>query len=121
MSLNCLEKMPSSLIADLNRIFTNQHNAEKNVVGVRQRLAAKQNGQGRKSINGLGQPYLQVDDFAYHYWGQRLGYKCWKDKQFLKEFWRDNEACRIKAGGTRIQSGYGGLSSGITKKFSKKY
>lgn len=35
-----------------------------------------------------------VPDWSYHYWGQRLGYECWEDKQFVEEFLRDNPECR---------------------------
>lgn len=120
--LNCLGNAPASLIDDLNKIFTAQHDAEKRVVGVRQRMAAKALGQGRKAINGLGRPRLEVDSFAYHYWGKRLGYACWRDERFLQEFERDNEACRVKSGGTKeIMVGYGSKLSGASKRFSKKY
>jgi len=33
----------------------------------------------------------------YHYWGRRLGYACWSDKQFLHEFERDNECVRVRS------------------------
>lgn len=122
MSLNCLDSTPAWLIEDLNKIFKSQQNAENNVVGVRQKIHAKRVAHGRKSLNGLGQPYLSVDTHAYHYWGQRLGYECWKDNQFLREFHRDNEACRVKSGGTKeIMVGYGSKSDGAAKRFTKSY
>lgn len=69
-----------------------------------------------RTLDGLGRPRMCIEGTAFHYWGQRLGYDCWKDKQFLNEFERDNPAVRIKSGGTRIQSGYTG-----NKRFSKTY
>lgn len=69
-----------------------------------------------KSMDGLGRPRMVIDTTAYHYWGRRLGYDCWRDKQFLAEFERDNPAVRIKAAGTRIQVGYHG-----PRKFTKTY
>jgi hypothetical protein len=63
-------------------------------------------------VEGLGVPTMCIEAGAYHYWGQRLGYACWKDKQFLREFKRDNESVRLNVrGGTRIQSGYRGGSA----------
>ena len=56
-----------------------------------------------KSIEGLGRPVMEIDGSAYHYWGNRLGYQCWSDKQFRREFARDNPETRIKSGGTRFQ------------------
>jgi hypothetical protein len=29
-------------------------------------------------------------------WGIRLGYECWEDKQFLKEFLRDNPEVAVR-------------------------
>jgi hypothetical protein len=58
----------------------------------------------RRSIDGLGAPILEITPTAFHYWGQRFGtYECWRDKQFLREFKRDNPEARIRAHGTKIQ------------------
>lgn len=70
-------------------------------------------------MNGLGRPRLEVDSYAYHLWGQKLGYKCWKDPQFLREFERDNEHCRVRAKGTRdIHVGW---VPTLGKRFTKSY
>lgn len=89
---------------------------------------ARENNVEHRSIDGLGAPRLSITPEAYHYWGQRLGYACWSDKQFLNEFERDNPACRIKAKGTRIQSGAsgegwmsGGMSDVGNRRFTKSY
>lgn len=42
------------------------------------------------NIEGIGRKVASIPGVAYHYWGQRLGYECWEDKQFIKEFLRDN-------------------------------
>ena len=47
-------------------------------------------------IEELGQLNMQVDAFAFHWWGQQLGYECWDDDEFLREFYRDNPECRVK-------------------------
>jgi hypothetical protein len=72
---------------------------------VRQRQSAAAVGEHR-SIDGLGRLRMIIDPTAYHYWGQRLGYACWSDPQFLREYERDNPEVRVKCGGTRIQSGW---------------
>jgi hypothetical protein len=59
-----------------------------------------------KSIEGLGRLRMVITPDAFHYWGRRLGYECWRDHQFLREFERDNPAVRVKSRGTRIQVGY---------------
>lgn len=42
-----------------------------------------------------GHVKMMIPPVSYHYWGQRLGYKCWQDKQFCAEFLRDNPAARV--------------------------
>ena len=58
-----------------------------------------------------------IDPASYHYWGQRLGYECWDDDQFMKEYLRDNPLARIKNVSNKIQVGY----SPTKKKFHKSY
>jgi len=119
--LDCLNGLNGWLIDDLNKIIVDGHNFERFMAQRRQRQAARELGQNRKSIEGLGRPRLEIDSYAHAYWGQRLGYQCWKDPQFLREFERDNEHCRVKATGTKLQIGYGSLCSGATRKVVKKY
>lgn len=95
----------------------------------RQDIQARLHAQDQlKSVDGLGRPRMVIEATAYHYWGRRLGYACWKDPQFLREFERDNPNVRLKAGGTRIQSGYSGKaeiwkaeSGNATRRFQKTY
>lgn len=44
----------------------------------------------------VGRHIMDIDAMAYHYWGKRLGYECWKDPQFRREYMRDNPEVRIK-------------------------
>jgi hypothetical protein len=81
----------------------------------RQRMVAARTGEHR-SMDGLGRVRLSIDAAAYHYWGQRLGYKCWSDPQFLREFERDNPHARVKCGGTKIMLGWR-----ADPKFRKRY
>jgi len=57
-------------------------------------------------MQGLGVKKGTIDPHSYHYWGKRLGYKCWHDKQFLREYFRDNEESRVKTTSRKIQLGY---------------
>ena len=98
-----------------------EHIVQSALAKIEAARTAKILGEGRRAVNGLGRARLEIPDFAYHYWGQRLGYKCWKDKQFLREFERDNPACRVQSVGTKLQVGYGSLSSGASKRFTKAY
>lgn len=48
------------------------------------------------AIDGAGTLVARIPLAAYHYWGQRLGYECWDDKQFMAEFQRDNPEVAVK-------------------------
>ncbi len=76
-----------------------QARAQQHVIG-------RANHRPHRSIDGLGQKVASVDVASYHHWGQRLGYACWKDKQFVGEYLRDNPQARVISGGTRPQVGY---------------
>ena len=41
-------------------------------------------------------PTAAIPIASWHYWGQRLGYQCWDDPEFVREFKRDNPDCVIR-------------------------
>ncbi len=43
-----------------------------------------------------GEVRFMVHPVSYHYWGARLGYACWHDAAFVREYLRDNPAARVK-------------------------
>jgi hypothetical protein len=42
-------------------------------------------------------PLMMVPPTSYHYWGLRLGYECWDDEPFVREYLRDNEVSRVRS------------------------
>lgn len=62
---------------------------------------AKTNTIRHKSVEGLGQLTARIPVTAFHFWGQKLGYACWNDQQFMDEFLRDNPELRVNSGGTK--------------------
>src|SRR4030095_12936341 len=100
--------LPGELIPALEREFRRGWHMEAVKAKVHQgRIAQATHQQGKtRSVNGLGRLRMRIDLTAFHYWGQRLGYACWSDKQFLHEFERDNPEARVQSGGTKIQIGY---------------
>jgi len=54
-----------------------------------------------KSVEGLGQLKGRIPLDAVHFWGQKLGYGCWNDQEFVDEFLRDNPELRVNSGGTK--------------------
>lgn len=59
-------------------------------------IATYERARETKSVDGLGNLVARIPGDAYHYWGHRLGYECWKDDQFIKEFMRDNPEVAVK-------------------------
>ena len=47
--------------------------------------------------DGGGEVTMMIHPTSYHYWGQRLGYECWEDPGFRREYLRDNEAARVRS------------------------
>lgn len=76
-----------------------------------------------------GQVDIHIHPESFHYWGQRLGYECWDDPQFLAEYKRDNPASRpnvvndrlvvtvaraLRSRGIKVRAGAGvSLANGI--------
>jgi hypothetical protein len=69
-----------------------------------QRLIARENQDRVWKDDGIKR--AAVHPMFFHYWGQRLGYDCWDDDQFMREFLRDNEDCRVKSRSDKIMVGY---------------
>lgn len=69
-------------------------------------IARDNNGKSFARIDGMGEMTASIPQAAYHYWGNRLGYECWADKQFKKEYLRDNPEARVKTHSDKIQVGY---------------
>lgn len=121
LSLDCLKTTPGEVVHKLAEVVRRGHEVEKVLAVTRQRQAARELGSGRRSLAGLGRPRLEVDTVAYHYWGQRLGYECWRDEGFLREFERDNPDARVHATGTKdIQVGYHSDHAPV-RRFTKSY
>jgi hypothetical protein len=81
-----------------------QYRAAKKREMMLKRMAAAQRAGGERRIlrtadGDLGAVEMMIDPVSYHYWGQRLGYKCWEDEQFRREYLRDNDVARVKTHG----------------------
>lgn len=88
----------------------------------RMQLAAAA-GRERRMLED-GQVDIMIDPDSYHYWGQRLGYECWWDPQFVSEYQRDNEYSRVRShpdNTTILVPGHAGISAGATRAFHKTY
>lgn len=111
-----MSEMPPGVVEEFRKGRVAKEVATRNKQPRVQAAIAREYGTTNRSIDGVGRLRMAVSSTAFHYWGQRLGYECWNDPQFLREFERDNPAVRVKCGGTRIQVGFTG-----NKRFSKSY
>ena len=87
----------ASLVGDsLRKRLAREHDASR----ANQSEVVSREARNESHTSSLGQ---------HHYWGKRLGYGCWNDRKFIKEYLRDNPESRVKsAGGKKAQVGYGG-------------
>jgi hypothetical protein len=94
------EDIPEDVMDAVRGRLRDMAEAELAVAEERQRKLAEWHAKMQtaeaRTIDGVGQLILRITPEAYHYWGRRLGYECWGDGQFKKEFARDNEAARVK-------------------------
>ena len=72
-----------------------------NMEQVKMKAEAKQDAvfghsNAARSLEGIGELKAKIPSAAFHYWGHRLGYECWEDKQFLREFIRDNPEVAVR-------------------------
>jgi len=81
-----------------------------------QALAARDGGE--RFFLDTGEVKLQVHPYFYHHWGQKLGYECWSDEAFVREFIRDNEEVRVKNRSRQCRVGF---VSGTKRHFRKTY
>ena len=83
-------------------------------INTRKKLQEAKIKRESKHIDGVCVHRLRVDPTSYHYWGQRLGYECWSNEQFIKEYGRDNPSASVICKPAKPKFGYG-------KKYSKTY
>lgn len=94
---NLADAIPSDIRKNVERELRLGWNMDE----VKAKTQAKQeaiyrNNKEAKPIEGVGQLVASIPESAFHYWGLRLGYECWQDKQFIKEFIRDNPEVAVR-------------------------
>lgn len=105
--MSLITELPAGLGVALERELRLGFQLDKAQAEARQKGVGVVNQRDVKSVEGLGGLEARIDTAAFHYWGQRLGYECWTDKQFKKEFLRDNPQSRVRSRGTKLQLGFG--------------
>lgn len=98
----------------LEELRTGQHMRMVQAVKEQQYAAAVA---GERRNLPYGEVNMQIHPVIFHYWGQRLGYECWDDKQFCREMCRDNPELRVRSISDKVMVGFAPSKS----KFHKKY
>lgn len=78
---------------------------------------------GRERFHlATGEVKMQIHPVSYHYWGQRLGYECWADKQFCEDYLADNDYARVVSRGRNPMVGWtpGLKGQGAATKYCKR-
>lgn len=111
------ESIPSDLLVPMLEEFRTGWELRKVQSYAQKKLMGALNQLHHGHVDGLGQLSCRIPVDSYHYWGQRLGYSCWKDKKFVNEFLRDNPECKVNskavnttvrvAGNKKIYDAYG--------------
>lgn len=101
-----IETIPEELHGDMLKEFKTGWNFRKVMAEARAQQVGKVNQLEHRSLDGIGRLRMRVDADSYHYWGQRLGYGCWKDKGFLDQYEKANPYCKVNSKGTKLQFGF---------------
>lgn len=88
--------LPGDLPRQVMNEFVRGWRMQEVMAEANQQAAAAAMPQEQTWADGIGQVTMRITPEAYHFWGHRLGYDCWKDKKFRQEFRRDNPACRVR-------------------------
>jgi len=115
---SALDDLPGDLRRAVIKEFQSGIQKDWVQAGIDQRRIAKDSQTDLRSVDGIGRLRMRIDPTLYHAWGQRLGYDCWKDSQFLKEVERDNPEVRVRCGATRLQVGWSAGTKRSTQKFN---
>jgi hypothetical protein len=85
-------------VRDFVRTLTDEQRAEEEVAFASQRrIAAATERLDNSFMDGLGELHMRVDPEVFFHWIRKEGKDCWNDKQFIREFKRDNPDVRVLA------------------------
>jgi hypothetical protein len=91
------ESIPDDLLKPMLEEFRTGWSLRKAQAEATKKALGQLNQLQHRHVDGLGQMTARIPEESYHYWGQRLGYACWRDNGFMKNFLRDNPECRVNS------------------------
>lgn len=96
------------LARELGRGYDQNYARRLKICEENQRRVAREFGDNRRSVEGLGQPVMELDVKVDQEIRKRYGNKAMKDPDFRKWLQRNHDSVRVKSGGTKTQFGYTG-------------
>lgn len=98
-------EMPESLRLEVVKCLAAHEASRIAEATARIRRAGNLGGERKPLDDGIsgGEVTMTIDPTSYHYWGQRLGYQCWSDATFCREYLRDNPYARVKNVGKKVK------------------
>lgn len=116
--------LPAETDREVRTVLSQWERERQRLCQERMRAAAKEGGERRllhsRDGNG-GEVKMMIDPYSYHFWGQRLGYQCWQDATFCREFLRDNPEARVRSVSDRVQAVVAGFAGEVKRRFHKVY
>ena len=103
-----VEGLSDELASSVASVLRGQMQREHESAYAEQARAAHTAKRETRSVEGMGELKARINPTSYHYWGKRVGYKCWDDRKFIKEYLRDNPESRVNGVSGKVQVGYGG-------------
>jgi hypothetical protein len=105
--LETLSFADGELINRMNNVFRSDYKVKKAMAAARQANVMRQLGRNRKSVDGMGQVVLEVDEELAGMLRVQYGRNCFHDPDFVKFLQRTYpELFKIQCQGTKIQVGW---------------
>jgi len=77
-----------------------------NIVQAHQRQQLAAEVQRERRTMSMGEVAFQMDPVFYHHFGQKYGYDCWSDADFVHDTLKKNPECKVISRSDKIQVGY---------------
>jgi hypothetical protein len=88
----------AEFVEDFIRTLQDEKRAEEELAfSSQRRIAAATERLEQCWFDGLGEKHMSLDPEVFWHWVRKEGKDCWGDKNFVREFKRDNPEVRVKS------------------------
>jgi len=88
----------TDFVADFCQTLRDEQRAEQELAFQKQkRIAEATQRLDACWMDGLGEMHMSLDPEVYFHWVRKEGKDCWNNKQFIREFKRDNPEVIVRA------------------------